>query len=214
MSFRTVKFDGYDSYLDFALIRTSCTIGEAAPKKTTVEIEGSDGVLDLTDYFGEVYYENRTLSFEFSLIEPMSEFNRIYSEIKNALNGKKMKITLSEDSEFYYVGRVSVNEWKSNGRIGSIAIECDCEPYKYRKNVTSKTVTVNGTKTVLFQNLNKRVMPEFNLSADMTIKFGDSSYSAGSGAWSDSRLKFVQGSNRVVFEGNGTVTVKYQERGL
>lgn len=212
--FRTVQFDDLDSYLDFRLIRTSKTIGEAAPKTKTVEIEGADGTLDLTDYFGELYYQNRTLSFEFSLIEPISEFERIYSEVKNALNGRKMKITLSEDSDFYYVGRVSVSDWKADGRIGSITVDCDCEPYKYRKNVTKKTVTVNGTKTVMFQNLNKLVMPEFELSAAMQIKFGDSTYSANKGKWSDSRLKFKQGSNKVVFTGNGTVTVSYQERGL
>lgn len=211
---RTVFFDEYNSYLDFALILNDKTIGEAAVKTNTVEIEGSDGVLDLTDYFGEVYYENRTLEFNFSLIEPISEFSRIYSEVKNALNGKKMKITLSEDQDFYYVGRVSVNEWASDGRIGKLSISCDCEPYKYRKNVTQKTITVNGTKTVLFQNLHKRVIPEFNLSAAMQIKFGDTTYNPTKGNWQDSRLKFVQGSNRVDFIGTGTVTVKYQERGL
>lgn len=211
---RTVFFDEYNSYLDFALILNSKTIGEAAVKTNTVEIEGSDGVLDLTDYFGEVYYENRTLEFEFSLIEPISEFSRIYSEVKNALNGKKMKITLSEDSDFYYVGRVSVNEWASNGRIGTLSISCDCEPYKYCKNVTTKTVTINGTKTVLFQNLHKRVTPEFNLSAAMQIKFGETTYNPSAGSWKDSRLKFIQGSNKVEFSGTGTVTVTYQERGL
>ena len=211
----SVKFGKYDSMLDFALIRTASTVGEAPVKTNTVEVEGADGVLDLTEYFGELFYENRTLEFTFQCIEPISEFKRIYSEVKNAINGKKMKIILSEDSDFYYIGRVSVNEWASNGRIGELSISCDCEPYKYRKNVTTKTLTVNGSKKVLFQNLHKRVVPEFNFSvANMQIKFGTATYTASAGDWSDPRLIFLQGTNEVTFTGNGTVTVTYQERGL
>lgn len=212
--FRTVQFGDYDSYTDFALILASHTIGEAAPRTNSVEVEGMDGSLDLTEYFGEVFYSNRELSFTFSLIEPVSEFPRIYSEVKNAIHGRRMKIRLGWDSGFYYVGRVTVSEWQSNGRIGSITVTADCEPYKYKVKPTTKTFKVEGSKTVILSNLRKRVSPQFESDAVFTVKQGDESYTASQGVWSDARIILQQGDNRLDFEGNATITVTYQERGL
>lgn len=212
---KTVDFDNFNSALDFFLIRTGMTIEAAKSKVETIEVPGADGVLDFTDYFGEVYYANRQITLEFELIEPMADFQKIYSAVQNALNGKRMKIVLSEDVDFYWMGRVSVNEWKSNGRVGKIVIECDCEPYKYRKFPTVKEFAVDGTTTVIFENLNKRVIPTFTFNAPMQVTFGDTVFNVDTaGQWSDARLAFVQGANTVTFTGNGVVSVEYQERGL
>lgn len=211
---KSVRFDYYDTARDFALILATYTIGEAPARTNTVEVEGMDGVLDFTEYFGEIFYENRELEFTFSLIEPMADFPRIYSEVKNAINGKRMKITPSWDSGFYYVGRVTVNEWESDGRVGTIVIGCDCEPYKYRQQPTKKTLTVNGAKKCILRNLRKRVSPSFEFDASMTVKFKDASYTASAGSWSDPRIILLQGENEMTFEGTGTVTITYQERGL
>lgn len=211
---KTVRFGEYDSWEDFGLVRTSTTIDKPAAKTSTVEVEGMDGVLDFTEYFGEVLYDNRTISLDFETQRPMEEFPQLFSDVCNAIDGKMLRIVLSEDPDFYYVGRVSVSEWKSNGRIGKLSIEADCEPYKYRSTITTKTVQVSGSKTESFDNLRKRVRPTFDLSASMTIRQGTKSFSASGNGWSDAGLYFGQGANELTFEGTGTVTVKYQEKGL
>lgn len=211
---RTVAFDGLDAYADFGLIRTNATIGSPSPKISTVEVEGMDGSLDLSEYFGEVLYENRELTFEFSVPPSAVPFAETFSEFYNAVHGKRCKIEVSEDCDFYYMGRVSVSDYETSSAVGAISVTCDCEPYKYRQDVTTAQFEVSGSLTKAFNNLRKRVVPTFVLSAAMTIKQGTASYSAGQGTWHDNNLAFVQGNNSLTFKGTGTVKVTYQERGL
>ena len=131
-----IKFGTYKSYDNLNLICTKKTIGSPAVKTAIVEIEGGDGVLDYTEYFGDVKYNNRQLNFEFESIVPQSQFPELYSAILDALHGKKVQIVLDEDPDFYYVGRLEVSDFANERGIGSIKIDCDCEPYKYKKNKT------------------------------------------------------------------------------
>ena len=137
-----ITFGNYHSYNAFQLILAAKTIGTPSPKTETIDIPGGDGVLDLTEFFGETKYNNRSLSFEFSSMVNPSEFMSLFSRVQNALHGKKMTITLDDDPDWYYIGRISVSEWKADRNIGKLTIDCDCEPYKYR--VSSQAVYLCG----------------------------------------------------------------------
>ena len=139
-----VKFGNYHSYDDFNLILTQKTIGTPSPKTEIIDIPCSDGVLDLTEFFGEVKYNNRALSFEFSTTVPQDEFMALFSRVQNALHGQKMQIVLDDDSEWCYTGRITVSEWKAEKRIGKLTIDCDCEPYKSKLDKTSEMVYLCG----------------------------------------------------------------------
>lgn len=136
----------YHSFNDLDLILNKKTIGAAAPKTVTEDIPLGDGVLDYTEADGVVYYSNRTLTFECSMIGAQSEFLKKYSRLQNLLNGRKMKVTLSDDADWYYVGRVTVNEWKSDKNIGRVVITVDAEPYKLKHALTVVTRTVTSGK--------------------------------------------------------------------
>ena len=137
-----IRFGNYHSYTDLRLILASKTIGTPSPKTETIGIPGGDGVLDLTEYFGDVKYENRPLSFEFSTMVPRSEFPSVFSAVQNALHGRKLPIIDDEDPEWFYTGRISVSEWKAEKNIGKLTIDCDCEPYRNR--ITSQAVNLCG----------------------------------------------------------------------
>ena len=137
-----IKFGSYHSYRDFKLILATKVIGTPSPKTETIDIPGGDGVLDLTEFFGETKYGNRNLSFEFSSMGIPSEFMSLFATVQNALHGKKMTITMDDDPEWYYIGRISVSEWKAERNIGKLTIDCDCEPYKYK--MTSQAVNLGG----------------------------------------------------------------------
>lgn len=210
--FNTVFFDDLNSFYDFDLILSAKEIGAPEPKTETVDVPGSDGTLDLTEYFGEVFYENRELSFDFSCKKEPYLF--VLSRFKNSVHGRKMKVRLSDDPEFYYIGRVMVDAWKTDEGLGTVSVTVDAEPYKYKNQETVISLNVSGSREFIFFNLNKRVIPTFELSADMGIKFDTASYQVSAGTWSNSNLAFVQGNNAVTFTGTGTVKVSYQERGL
>ena len=211
---RTVIFGELDSYEDLGLVRVGVEIGSPSPKTNTIEVEGADGVLDLTEYYGDVLYEDRELKMDFQAIEGQGGFDETFGRLYNAVHGRRMEIRLSEQPGYYYVGRVTVDSWKTNERTGDISVTADCEPYRYLEDETSETVEVSGTATETFANLRKRVVPIFDLSAQMQIKQGDTTFTASGTGWSDPRLTFGSGDNTLVFTGTGTVTVKYREGSL
>lgn len=212
---RGVKFGSYHSYDDFELVLTSKTIGYPAPKTVSVKVDGADGQIDLTEYFGETKYNNRKLEFEFESIVSMNKFTTLLSNLNNKIHGQKMKIVLDDDSSFYYYGRCTVSNWKSDGRIFKITISCDCEPYKYKNSKTSKTDTVAENTVVTYANLRKSVTPKFTSDSAVTFTFGTSTYSIeAAGTYTFPDVVFRAGNNEVTYGGAATITVEYQEGGL
>lgn len=206
-----ITFGNYKSYDDLFLICTKKTIGSPTVKTSTVDIEGGDGQLDYTEYFGDVKYNNRQLYFEFESIVPQSQFSDLNSAILDALHGKKVKIVLDEDAEYYYIGRLEVSDFTNSRGIGSIKIDCDCEPYKYKKNETVVTKTINGTATITLANMRKRAVPTITSTATMTYEFGGRSIQQNAGTFIIPAFELVEGNNIITVTGTGNVTFKYQE---
>lgn len=206
-----IKFGTYKSYDDLYLICTKKTIGSPTVKESTVEVEGGDGVLDYTEYFGDVKYNNRQLKFEFESLVPQSQFPELYSAVLDALHGKKVQIMLDEDSDFYYVGRLSVSDFTNNRGIGSIKVDCDCDPYKYKKNATTVSKAVSGSLEITLPNLRKRVVPTITSSATMTFAFGNRTIQHNAGTFIIPTLELVKGNNTVTVTGTGNVSFTYQE---
>ena len=50
----------------YGLVLSKKTIEAPSPKLETVDIPGADGKLDMTEYFGDVKYNNRKIKLEFS----------------------------------------------------------------------------------------------------------------------------------------------------
>ena len=212
-----VTFGEKHSYRDLNLILNSKEIGSPAVKTKTVEIEGADSVLDLTEFFGEAKFENVTHKFQFSTIVPHDQFPAQFSAVKNALHGKKLRIAIDGDPLFYYIGRCHVSSFTSARGVGVINIECDCEPYKFKLQPTSVSVAINGTKAITLPNSRKRVVPEVKIESSGTIKivYGDSNvWDLGSGTYTLPELELVEGENSVSVTGTGTVTFTYQEGSL
>lgn len=206
-----VSFGEFHSYRDFSLILSQKTIGTPSPKTETIDIPGGDGVLDLTEFFGETKYNNRNLSFEFSSIVPQADFMNQFSHIQDAIHGQKMQIVLDDAPEWYYIGRISVSEWKAEKAVGKLTIDCDCEPYKYKLAETVVSVLVNGTNSVVLPNGRKRVVPEITTDAEMKITFGAYSGTFDAGTFTIPELVLAAGKNTVKVTGTGNISFRYRE---
>lgn len=210
-------FGSFHSYGAFQLILATKTIGTPSPKAETIDIPGGDGVLDLTEFFGETKYGNRNLSFEFSSMVIPSDFMLLFSMVQNALHGKKMTITLDDDPGWYYTGRISVSEWKADRNIGKLTIDCDCEPYKKQSSPTVISKAVNGTGIIVLTNSRKRVVPEVKIESEsgLNISFGVGNvWDLGSGSYTLPELELVEGDNPVTVTGTGTITFTYTQAKL
>lgn len=208
-----VIFGTKNSVTDWDLLMTSKQIGKPEARTNYIEIPGRDGTLDLTESLGEIKYNDRTLTFEFDLFNP-SNFWNTEKEISNYLNGKKLKITLEQDPNYYYLGRCKVSSSLTKN-VGHFTIECTCEPYKYKQNVTTITNTVTTGGTYNYSNDRKSVVPTLTLSAAMNLEFNGTSYSIGAGTNKVLGINFKEGINTIkVTSGSGTLTVSYQEGSL
>ena len=209
-----ITFGELHSYRDLNLILSEKEIGAPHVKAKLIEIEGADGTIDLTDFFGEPKYGDVTHKYTFSTIVPRNDFLSQYSMIKNALHGQKLRIVLDDDPSFYYVGRCYVSSFTNEKNIGKITVECECEPYKYKLNKTVVTQAVSGTKDITLTNSRKRAVPSITSTAAMTIVFGDGSWTVGAGTFTIPELELVEGENIVTVTGTGTITFTWQEGGL
>ena len=210
-----VKFGNYHSWNDFSLILAQKIIGTPSPKTETIDIPGGDGVLDLTDFFGEVKYNNRNLSFEFSTIVPQSEFMNLFTRVQNALHGQKMQIILDDDAEWQYIGRITVSEWKAEKSVGKLTIDCDCEPFKSRLGDTVIYQEVKGTEaTVILPNGIKSVVPIIDITGNINLTFGTNYWALTEGRYELPAVRLVNGDNTVLVSGTGTAVFSYRERGL
>lgn len=206
----TIKFGNKDSYTDFNLILRPKERPFPTPKTNYVSIEGRDGDLDLTTSLtGDVKYENISYSLEFTLKDKRVDWEDTLLELSTYLHGKKMELTFSEDPNWYYVGRYTLNNVESDRNIGLISIDCNLEPYRLKKEETVKTIT--GTGILTLSNTRKWVMPTITSSETMQFKYEGKTFTAN-GTLQTPDIILKEGDNTLeVTSGAGTLSVRYRE---
>lgn len=211
-----IRFGLHHSYDDLKLILTAKELGTPAVKSEMLDIPGADGSLDLTESFGEPKYENVTHRFDFSTIVPQSEFITLFTRIKNAIHGRKMRVILDDDPLFYWIGRIHVSKFTSEKGVGTISVECDCDPYKYKQDATTVAQAVSGTHAITLTNGRKRAVPEIQIFTDgsIRIEYGGFIWDLGSGVYRLPELELAHGENVVTVTGTGTVAFIWQEGDL
>ncbi len=122
-----------------------------------------------------------------------------------------MRIILDDDPAFFYLGRCRVSSFTSSKGIGTIKVECECEPYKYKLNKTVVTQAVSGSKAITLTNSRKRAVPSITTTAAMTIVFGDGTWTTSAGTYTIPELELVEGDNLVTVTGTGEVTFAWTE---
>lgn len=212
-----ITFGELHSYRDLKLLLEKPEIGAPPVKKKEVDIEGADGSIDLTDFFGRPTFGNVTHKFTFSSIIPRSEHLTLFTQIKNALHGQKLRIVLDDDPGFYYVGRCYVSPYTSEKGTAIINIECECEPYKYKQAKTVVSRAVNGVEVITLTNGKKRAVPEVQITTDTSLNIVYQTYNVwdlGSGSYTLPDLELAHGANDVTVTGVGNITFTWQEGDL
>lgn len=206
----TIKFGDKDSYADFNLILRPKERPFPTPKTNYVSIEGADGDLDLTTSLtGDVKYGNISYSLEFYLKDKRVDWEETLLELSTYLHGKKMPLTFSEDPDWYYIGRYTLNPLESDMNIGLLSVECILEPYRLKKVETVKTTT--GTGTLTLSNTRKWVMPTITSSESMQFTFEGKTFTVN-GTLQSPDIILKEGDNTIeVTSGTGTLTVTYRE---
>ncbi len=199
------------SYRDLNLLLVKKEYGAPSVKNKKVDIEGADGSIDYTDFFGGPKYGEAEHKFTFATIVPRSDFPTQYSNVKNALHGQKLRIIDDDDPGFYYVGRCYVSSFTDEKGAGKITVECECDPYKYKLQPTIMSVAINGTEVITLTNARKRAVPSITTTAAMTIAFGSGIWTPNAGTFTIPELEFAEGENDVTVTGVGNITFAWTE---
>lgn len=127
-----VTFGTKHSYREWGLIlKTRPVISPPKPKTKLIEIPGSDKVIDLTEMLtGAVHYEPRQIKCEFIVADGRPKWPAVYSAVLEAVHGKRLQIIMDDDPNYYYEGRVAVDEWQSEEVTSTIVITAEVDPYK------------------------------------------------------------------------------------
>lgn len=208
-----IWFDNTHSYDDLNLILSKVDIPPAQPKTNYIDIPGGDGSVDLTEALGEVKFEDRACTFTFTA-NPQDNFEEKKTEVSNLLNGKRCKIKLDKDPDYYWEGRCSINEYASDRNLHQIVVGAVVAPYKLKKAQTVVTVAAGTSVNQTLTNGRMTVVPTITNTANVTIVFDGNTYTLNPGTHTRHNIVLKNGANTVTVTSASPVTFTYQEGDL
>lgn len=208
----TIKFNDKDSYTDFNLILRPKSIPFPTPKTNYVNIEGRDGDLDLTTSLsGDVRYENISYSLEFYLNKERTDWTTALNKISTYLHGKKVKLKLSEDPNWEWEARITLNDFESDKNIGLIVLDCNMTPYRTKTTETVVTEEVVANKVVTLSNSRKWVMPTINTTSEVKFTHGTKQITVN-GTLQTPDFILKEGETTItLISGTGNIVFTYKE---
>lgn len=229
-SYHSINIGDINTWDDWHIVPSSRPLIAAPAVKTSyVNLPGGDGSLDLTEVLaGRPTYQRRTGSWEFIVMNDYGDWATRYSEIMAYLQGKQYRIILDDDPGFFYFGRLSVNEWRSEPYWSRIVINYNVDPYKRNVDgygdlwlwdpfnfetgtiVDYRKIVVSGSATIDYVNSSMtNIVPTITASnSGMSATFDGTTYSLDRGPNVKSSIVFTPGSNSITFSGNGTISIE------
>ncbi len=225
-----ITFGSFHTYTDWGLRLKKIDLGTPEPVTEYIKIPGMNGLLDLTEsQYGGITYGMRTLQFYFDVRNnSYTDWCMITSEIMSVIQGKKLKIILDTDPNYYYKGRCTVRTAKQNAIISSIEIECYCEPYKYSVKASDepwqwdpfsfRDGLAQNTSNIIIDSTEKwqgiviyghdfNDIPIITVSSPMTVKFDRTEYFFSTGEHTMYGVGLQAGKNIIYVKGKGTISI-------
>ena len=161
---RGVHFGDTHSFRDLNLVLAPFDYTPAVPKTKFIEIPGGDGTIDATEADGTIHYYDREFEFIFSVMPgDKLTFEERQTVVARALNGKRFEIVLDKDPEYFWRGRVWIDEYASNKRLRQIVVVARVSPYKVRKQITTiELQDAKGTLVSIRNDGSKTILPKIS----------------------------------------------------
>lgn len=228
--YHSVTFGDKNTWDDWHLVPTSRPLfNPPSVKSNIIDIPGGNGSIDLSEELtGEPLFGDRSGSMEFIVVNDYISWEKAYSTIMNYLHGRRMHAILEDDPGFYYDGRFSVNQWRSDKAYSLITINYQVAPYKKRTTTSLEPwlwdpfnfetgiitvysdIPIRGTVLIRVYGDREIVTPIFKASAPMTMVTKGKTYSLPKGDYKNEEIKLYQGLNEFSFTGEGTISIEYR----
>ena len=223
-----VTIDEFHTYKDWGLILTDYTISPPKPKTTYVSVPGRNGTLDYSEAVSdEIKYEDRNIKMSFHVTKKQSDWRYVVSKIQNEIQGRKVRIIFDDDIAFYYYGRIEVDTFTNSGKIATLNITAVADPFKYNittseqdwlwdpfdfeQSIINETsgLLVQGSLAVSLVCRGSVKNPIIISDNNMTVTYKEKKYNINTGSQVMYEIILEEGTNQLLFEGNGTVSINY-----
>ena len=204
----------------------------AMPKEKSkfIDMPGVNGSLDISEFLtGYMLYGNRSGNVKFMIDNWHENWTTILQKISTKIHGRRLKMVLTDEPEFYYEGRFYLDTPTSNTKRTEVTLRYELGPYKH--DITSsaddwlwdpfnfetgvirtyKDLTVDGSLTVTVLCGQEHSIPNIWCTSDMIMAYKSNSYNLVSG--NNIPIRLEPGSNSLTFYGNGRITIAFR-RGL
>lgn len=140
----------FNTYGTWGLIANERPVISMPPVKTQfTEQDYVSGSIDNTTTLTKVpTYGDRTGSITFYVTEP-GNWPDTLLDLSAFFHGKRLKMWLEDDPEYYYIGRWAVNQWGSSEKFSTIQLDYTLYPFKI-----SKLTTLNDNSDWLWDDFN------------------------------------------------------------
>lgn len=214
-------------------------IGDPVQETTYISVPGRDGYIDASEAVsGRPIYSKRKISVEVGALHDRDDWDGVMSSIRNHIHGRVCRIIFDNDPSYYWKGRVSVNSFDRNRRLGTYKIEMPAaDPYKYSVNSSAEpwlwdpfnfetdvityapSQEIVGSGTVTIPAGNMPISPQFVVAdivgGTFTVKCNGRTYTLTQGT-NDIPSILVGGDSEVelLFTGTAKVQVLYRSGSL
>lgn len=191
---------------DYGAVMNYARVTPPSVKENYVDIAGGNSSIDLTEAVGSVVFEDGRISFKFTLLRVEDK-----ERMKNDLHGKKLKIVLEREPDFYYEGRLSFTSESQVGNLYELCMDARVSPYKMENQVTIHEEEVKAAKEIIIFNERMPAMPTITARGNITISFEGISISLKTGIYEIPEITFRDGINRLKVSGNGSIRLEYRK---
>lgn len=211
-----VRIGNYHTWEDFGVEWYDLDLGTPEVKTHVLELPLESGNIDLSETVtGRPCYGSRTIRMYFAQEDySPTAWIQLCSSMTAAFHGKRLLIAFDFDPDYYYLGRITCDTDKKSFAVSQYIITAVCDPYKYYRDVTERTVTVDGTTDVTLDNMDMIVSPTFTTEAkNITVSCnGEAALSIFPVTdFNIPEILLLPGANQLKFTGSGVVTIRYQE---
>ena len=213
---------------DFEMIPEEYDLTEPAAKTTIISVPYRSDPIDLTEMYGNVAFDQRTLTIKVIVSGDLKSWNAKLSKLANFAQGQLLHIIDNSSPDYYFLGRLNITPNKPSRYIGHATLTFTVNPYKYSLISTTepwkwdpfnfytgviryyKDLEVEGSLEMTIIGDSKPTEPTIIVSSDMTMEFDGREYELAQGSNNIPGFSIVEGEHTAIFTGNGTVTIEFR----
>lgn len=225
----------YHSLDDWGLMMTQAvSISDPEQQTSYIEIIGANQMLDVsTALTGRPTFKKRAIKIGVAKLYQAEYWDAEISRIRNAIEGKLVKVIFDNDTEYYWQGRAHVETFTRSDKWGKFFINIPmADPFKYdvQSNIdpwlwdsfdfendsvpAEPVIEVDGTVSIVAPSGTMYCVPTFTvseMSSPITVSNGSRTYPMVNGTNIFPAL-LINGDEEVTltFSGKGRVVMEYR----